>query len=91
MEDDEFNIYLEEADITTIHESYQFLIKVRIFLEGHKNGITLLPQIQLILARPYSPPDTARLRICTTLSWPAYSSFRINPTQPIPNLVQTYT
>jgi hypothetical protein len=30
MEDDEFNIYLEEADITTIHESYQFLIKVPI-------------------------------------------------------------
>ena len=36
--------------------------------------ITLLSQKQLIYARPYSPPDTARLRICTTLSWPVYSS-----------------
>ena len=27
-EDDEFNIFLEDADMTTIHESYQYLIKV---------------------------------------------------------------
>lgn len=26
IDDDEFNIYLEDADMTTIHESYQFLI-----------------------------------------------------------------
>ena len=41
---------------------------------NQSDRITLLPQKQLIYARPYSPPDTARLRICTTLSWPVYSS-----------------
>ena len=40
------------------------------------NWITLLPQKQLVLVWPYTPPHTARLRICTTLSWPRYSSFR---------------
>ena len=45
MEDDEFNIYLEDADITTIHESYQFLIKVRIFLEGHLQKFEKISQV----------------------------------------------
>ena len=42
----------------------------------HQKWITTLTSIQLIFARPYSHPYTALLRICTTLSWPIYSSFQ---------------
>ena len=39
--------------------------------------ITILAQVLLILVRPYSHSSTAHLRICTSLSWPKYCSFRM--------------
>ena len=52
----------------------QNIKKVQNFDKKHISG-HVLPCTQNRLNH-ITPPDTAHLRICTTLSWPVYSSFQ---------------
>ena len=61
-------------------ESNAFIVPWRCCLKWQyfwsKVRITILGQVLLILVRPYSHSSTAHLRICTSLSWPRYWSFK---------------